>query len=140
VLLLMADPEFITRLVNDLVELLVFDKVPETVVVPVMLMLIPPRMAVAEAGMLIGPATLSDPPVPVIDPPLLITSPPAPTLVVRFCDQLALPFIVSERQLPVFPFIVMVCPDCMVTLSFTPGMPPGDQVLLVAQFPEPVLT
>lgn len=70
-----------------------------------------------------GPATLSVPvSVPVIVPPF-ITSPPAPTLVVLF-DQLAVPLIVKEKQLPGLPFIVIVCPAQIITVSEAVGTAP----------------
>ena len=74
--------------------------------------------------------------VAVILPVAVMFIPPIPTLVVRFCVHLAVPFILKLKQAPALPFIVIVCPACIVILSAAVGTPTGNQLAAVAQLPE----
>lgn len=111
-------------------------RVPLMVVLPVTANVTFPIVAVAPEGTVSVPATLSTPlPEPAAELPLFSVNPPVPTFVVLVWVQVKVPLTTRERQEPVFPFIVMVCPAATVTLSVAPGTVPVDQVLPVAQLP-----
>ena len=98
-------------------------KVPFIEVKPLTFKITLPIEIEAPATTVIGPETIKLPvTVPVMELPLFKTNPPAPTLVVRTEDQLAIPFIVSDKHVPGAPFIVTVLPEHIITLSAAPGI------------------
>ena len=117
--------------------------VPDIVVVPVTLSDMPPTVLVPDTCKS-EPETFNAPATELVneEPPFNV-NPPEPTLVVKADVQVAVPLILSERQFAGFPFIVMVFPEQIITLSAAPGIvaeatPPQeavDQVDAVFQFP-----